>query len=224
MCVGRLIFTYEKGRTNQTLTRYYDGASNTALYAVRSAGIDPMTGNEIFIRKDGSYTFKWDSADEVICGDSTPDVEGAFGTSFYWKGFSVNAIFSYRYGGQAFLSTLFNKVENISDVQVKYNQDKRALYDRWQKPGDIAKFKRIDDTSTTNMSSRFIADDNTLELSTVSVGYETTAGKWLQSIGASSFNVRIYGNNLFRLSTIKEERGIDYPFSRRISASVGIRF
>lgn len=223
--IGDLLEKYnEKGRTNQTLTRYYDGASNTALYAVRSAGIDPMTGNEIFIRKDGSYTFKWDSADEVICGDSTPDVEGAFGTSFYWKGFSVNAIFSYRYGGQAFLSTLFNKVENISDVQVKYNQDKRALYDRWQKPGDIAKFKRIDDTSTTNMSSRFIADDNTLELSTVSVGYETTAGKWLQSIGASSFNVRIYGNNLFRLSTIKEERGIDYPFSRRISASVGIRF
>lgn len=223
--IGDLLEKYnEKGRTNQTLTRYYDGASNTALYAVRSAGIDPMTGNEIFIRKDGSYTFKWDSADEVICGDSTPDVEGAFGTSFYWKGFSVNAIFNYRYGGQAFLSTLFNKVENISDVQVKYNQDKRALYDRWQKPGDIAKFKRIDDTSTTNMSSRFIADDNTLELSTVSVGYETTAGKWLQSIGASSFNVRIYGNNLFRLSTIKEERGIDYPFSRRISASVGIRF
>lgn len=223
--IGDLLEKYnEKGRTNQTLTRYYDGASNTALYAVRSAGIDPMTGNEIFIRKDGSYTFKWDSADEVICGDSTPDVEGSFGTSFYWKGFSVNAIFSYRYGGQAFLSTLFNKVENISDVQVKYNQDKRALYDRWQKPGDIAKFKRIDDTSTTNMSSRFIADDNTLELSTVSVGYETTAGKWLQSIGASSFNVRIYGNSLFRLSTIKEERGIDYPFSRSISASVGIRF
>lgn len=223
--IGDLLEKYnEKGRTNQSLIRYYDGASPTALYAVRSAGIDPMTGNEIFIRKDGSYTFKWDSADEVICGDSTPDIEGAFGSSFYWKGFSINAIFSYRYGGQAFLSTLFNKVENISDVQVKYNQDKRALYGRWQKPGDIAKFKRIDDTTVTNMSSRFIADDNTLELSTLSVGYETTTGKWLQSIGASSFNVRIYGNNLFRLSTIKEERGIDYPFSRKISASIGVRF
>lgn len=122
------------------------------------------------------------------------------------------------------MSTLFNKVENISDVQVKYNQDKRALYGRWQKPGDIAKFKRIDDTTVTNMSSRFIADDNTLELSTLSVGYETTTEKWLQSIGASSFNVRIYGNNLFRLSTIKEERGIDYPFSKKISASIGVRF
>lgn len=223
--IGDLLEKYnEEGRTNQTLTRYYDGASSTAMYAVRSAGIDPMTGNEIFIRKDGSYTYDWDASDEVVCGDTTPDIEGTFGTYLYWKGFSLNAIFTYRYGGQAQLSTLFNKVENISETQMKYNQDKRALYDRWQKPGDYAKFKRIDDTSTTNMSSRFIADDNTLEFTSLSLGYETTTAKWLQTIGASAFNVRIYGNNLFRLSTIKEERGIDYPFSRNISASVGFRF
>lgn len=223
--IGDMLDQYnEEGRTNQTLTRYYDGASNTALWAVRSAGIDPMTGNEVFIRKDGTYTFEWDSADEVVCGDSTPDVEGSFGTYAYYKGFSFNVAFTYRYGGQTQLSTLFNKVENINSTQVKYNQDKRALYDRWQKPGDIAKFKRIDDTSTTNMSSRFIADDNTLECSSISVGYETTTGKWLQTIGASSFNVRIYGNDLFRLSTVKEERGINYPFSRNISASIGLRF
>ena len=223
--IGDMLEEYnEKGRTNQTLTRYYDGASNTALWAVRSAGIDPMTGKEIFIRKDGSYTYNWDSADEVVCGDTTPDVEGSFGTYAYYKGFSLNVVFSYRYGGQTMMSTLFNKVENISEDEVKYNQDKRALYDRWQKPGDVAKFKKIDDTSTTNMSSRFISDDNTLECSSISVGYETTTGKWLQAIGASSFNVRLYGNNLFRLSTVKEERGIDYPFSRNISASVGIRF
>ncbi len=223
--IGDLLEEYnEEGRTNQTLTRYYDGASNTALWAVRSAGIDPMTGNEVFIKKDGTYTYEWDSADEAVCGDSTPDIEGSFGTYAYYKGFSLNVAFTYRYGGQTQLSTLFNKVENINSTQVKYNQDKRALYNRWQKPGDIAKFKRIDDTSTTQMSSRFIADDNTLECSSVSVGYETTTGKWLQAIGASSFNVRVYGNDLFRLSTVKEERGINYPFSRNISASIGLRF
>ncbi len=52
----------------------------------------------------------------------------------------------------------------------------------------------------------------------------TQISKPWANIGASSFNVRIYGNNLFRLSTIKEERGIDYPFSRKISASIGVRF
>lgn len=223
--VGDMLEQYnEEGRTNQSLTRFYDGASQTALWAVRSAGIDPMTGNEVFIRKDGTYTFEWDSADEVVCGDSTPDIEGSFGTYAYYKGFSFNMAFTYRYGGQIKLSTLFDKVENINSTQVKYNQDKRALYDRWQKPGDIAKFKRIDDTSKTNMSSRFIADDNTLECSSISIGYEVTTAKWLQTIGASSFNVRIYGNDLFRLSTVKEERGINYPFSRNVSASVGLRF
>ena len=40
--IGDLLEKYnEKGRTNQSLIRYYDGASPTALYAVRSAGIDP---------------------------------------------------------------------------------------------------------------------------------------------------------------------------------------
>ena len=103
-----------------------------------------------------------------------------------------------------FLSTLFNKVEGLSASDLQYNQDKRALYDRWQKPGDVAKFKRIDDTSLTNMSSRFVADDNT--------------------IGLSSLNFRVYMNDIFRVSTVKEERGLDYPFQRAVSASLSVRF
>ena len=81
----------------------------------------------------------------MLIGDSNPKVQGAFQTSLVYKGFTFGASFSYRVGGLTQLSTLFNKVENISSSQLKYNQDKRALYDRWQKPGDIARFKRIDE-------------------------------------------------------------------------------
>ncbi len=221
-----LEYLNEQGRDEEayTLRRYYDGASPTALWAVRSAGIDPMTGNEVFIKKDGSYTFEWDTADEVVCGDTTPDVEGTFGTSAYWKGFSMNLIFSYRYGGQAFRQTLFDKVENISESDLMYNQDKRAYYDRWQKPGDHAKFKRIDDLSESHMTSRFIEDENTLKLTTLSFGYENQTAPWLRTIGASSFNVRLSMNDLFYLSTIKEERGLDYPFQRSVMMSLGLSF
>ena len=221
-----LEYLNEQGRNEEayTLRRYYDGASPTALWAVRSAGIDPMTGNEVFIKKDGSYTFEWDTADEVVCGDTTPDVEGTFGTSAYWKGFSMNLIFSYRYGGQAFRQTLFDKVENISESDLMYNQDKRAYYDRWQKPGDHAKFKRIDDLSESHMTSRFIEDENTLKLTTLSFGYENQTAPWLKTIGASSFNVRLSMNDLFYLSTIKEERGLDYPFQRSVMMSLGLSF
>lgn len=221
-----LEYLNEQGRDEEayTLRRYYDGASPTALWAVRSAGIDPMTGNEVFIKKDGSYTFEWNTADEVVCGDTTPDVEGTFGTSAYWKGFSMNLIFSYRYGGQAFRQTLFDKVENISESDLMYNQDKRAYYDRWQKPGDHAKFKRIDDLSESHMTSRFIEDENTLKLTTLSFGYENQTAPWLKTIGASSFNVRLSMNDLFYLSTIKEERGLDYPFQRSVMMSLGLSF
>lgn len=127
-------------------------------------------------------------------------------------------------GWTSFLETLFNKVENISETAIKYNQDKRALYDRWQKPGDIAKYKRIDDTSVTQMSSRFIMDDNSLECQSISLGYETTTASWLRPIGVSYFSFRVYMNNLFRISTIKEERGLNYPFQRAVSASLSLRF
>lgn len=223
--IGDLLEKYNQdGRANQTLLRYYDGASTTALWAVRSLGIDPMNGNEIFLKKDGTYTYKWDSSEEVVCGDATPDVEGYIGSNVRYKGFSLGVNFRYRLGGQTFLETLFNKVENISSEAIRYNQDKRALYDRWQKPGDRAKFKRIDDTSVTNMSSRFIADDNTLECKSISLGYESTTAKWLKTIGLSSFIFRVYMNDIFRLSTVKEERGLSYPFQRSVSASLNLRF
>ena len=65
--------------------RYYDNASTTGVYAVRSAGIDPATGNEIFIKKDGSYTYEWKQEDEVLIGDSNPKVQGSFQTSLVYK-------------------------------------------------------------------------------------------------------------------------------------------
>ena len=52
--------------------------------------IDPASGREIFIKKDGTQTFEHDYADEVVVGNSDPKVEGVIGTSFYYKGFSAS--------------------------------------------------------------------------------------------------------------------------------------
>lgn len=107
---------------------------------------------------------------------------------------------------------------------MKYNQDKRALYDRWQKPGDIARFKRIDDTNSTKMSSRFIEKENTFSCNSINIGYRTTNADWLKYIGASAINFTAYMNDIFRISSIKEERGTSYPFERSVSFSIGLNF
>lgn len=208
---------------SSSLKRYYDGGSPSDIWAVRSAGIDPVTGRELFIKKDGTQTFEFDYNDEVIVGNTDPKVEGVVGTSFYWKGFTASVNLRYRLGGQVFLSALYNKVENISSTQLYYNQDKRALYDRWKNVGDVAKFKSISSTESTQMSSRFVTDENTLSGESISIGYETDA-KWLKNMGVSSLTIRGYMNEIFRISSVKNERGLDYPFARSVSFSLGVRF
>ena len=206
---------------SSNLKRYYDGGSPSDIWAVRSAGIDPVTGREIFIKKDGTQTFEFDYNDEVIVGNSDPKLEGVIGSSFYWKGLSASINFRYRVGGQIFLSALYNKVENISDQDVYYNQDKRALYDRWQKPGDVAKFKAISLNETTPMSSRFVQKDNSLSLEALRIGYEFSpelVHKW----GLGSLRLNAYMNDIFRLSTIKMERGTSYPFARSVSFAISL--
>ncbi len=215
----------DRGRASESLLRIYDGASLSGLYAVRSAGIDPATGNEIFIKKDGTYTYEWNIDDEVLCGDTNPKATGSINTSLTWKGFSISTAFSYRWGGYTQLSTLLNKVENITSDGLNYNQDVRAFTSRWKQPGDKAKFKRIDDISgNTQMSSRFIAKENTIECSSINVGYRTSTARFLKYVKASSFSANFYMNDIFRISNIKEERGLDYPFERSFTLSIGLGF
>lgn len=73
------------------------------------------------------------------------------------------------------------------------------------------------------MSSRFVRTENTLAGESISIGYESNA-KWVRYIGAEGITFRAYMNDIFRLSSFKEERGIDYPFARTISFSLNLRF
>ena len=54
---------------------YEKGRSQSALMVVRSLGVDPATGNEIYIKKDGSLTYEYDVNDKVEVGDENPEVQ-----------------------------------------------------------------------------------------------------------------------------------------------------
>lgn len=199
---------------------YKEGQSMKTIFAVKSLGIDPSNGQEIYVKADGTQTYTWDPKDKVACGVEEPKILGNMNTMFRYKGITLNAIFAYRYGGQMYNYTLVNKVENIYPFD---NADKRVLYDRWKKPGDKAFFKGVRDFSDTNASSRFIMDENTLECRSISLGYDWEA-EWLKKAGLSYLTLAGYMEDVFRISSIKQERGLDYPFSRKFSISLTARF
>lgn len=214
----------ESGKTSLVgTTRYYDGGSPTAIWAVRSAGIDPATGKELFIKKDGSYSFTYDVNDEVVVGDTQPRIEGLLGTSLYFKGLSVGCYLRYRWGGQVFNASLFQKVENIGTQEIYNNQDKRALYDRWSENNREAYFKGISLVQRTEKSSRFVMDDNSLVGESFNIGYEFP-DRLIRKARIGALNVQLNMTDIFRATSVRVERGIDYPFARTVTMSVGITF
>lgn len=206
--------------------QYQEGQSVSTIYAVRSLGIDPSTGNEIFLTRDGQQTYLWNPQDQVPVGDNQPTVTGNLGTNFMYKGISVNVSMRTELGGQVYNRTLSDRVENADPV---YNVDERVLTDRWQKPGDHARFKGLANiggttrSDITKASSRFIQDNNTLYCDAITLGYlfpRKLTNKWQMS----RFQCYFYINNPFVVSSVRQERGLDYPFARNYALSVQVGF
>ena len=213
-------------KLSRPLPRYEEGYSQSMIWAVRSLGIDPITGREVFLTRNGERTSEWNAADMVPVGDTEPDLAGTISANFNWKGLSVNIAARYQYGGQYYNKTLVDKVEN---ADLRYNVDKRAYTDRWQNPGDLAAFKGVTDDvngSQTKASTRFLMDNNELVLNTINLQYrfEQRYDPFIKKLGLSSAVIGLYMEDLFHWSTIKQERGIEYPMSRQISMSLNLTF
>jgi len=206
--------------STQSVLQFHEGESLYAIYAVPSAGIDPATGKEVLIDRFGNNTFTWDARDQVVAGNSQPKLEGYFGTNVDVANFSFNLSFNYRLGGQVYNSTLLDRVENAN---VYYNVDERVLADRWNKPGDIVPYKSITSRAITRATSRFVEDENSLALSSARVSYQlhTDVAK---KVGMRYMKFSVYMNDIFRVSTVKRERGLSYPFARSVSFSLQTKF
>jgi TonB-linked SusC/RagA family outer membrane protein len=79
---------------------FYEGDPIDAIYVVPSLGIDPSTGKELFLNKDGEVTSVWDPEDRVFAGVATPKFRGNLSSMFRYKNFNLNASFAYQWGGQ----------------------------------------------------------------------------------------------------------------------------
>ncbi|MDZ4058695.1 MAG: SusC/RagA family TonB-linked outer membrane protein, partial [Bacteroidales bacterium] len=219
----------DKGN-NRPVIMYKDGMSMTSIWAVRSLGIDPMNGLEVYLKKDGTRSYEYDPLDLVVVGDYRPKARGHFGITAEYKGFGFSTTFRYLAGGQMYNQTLVDRVENI-DIQ--NNVDKRVLSGRWQTPGQNAMFKRLgtftyDDDPTsrnemTRATSRFVQDRNELTWGTASLYYDfprSLTNNWR----VERMRFSLYMNDILTLSSIQIERGLNYPFARTLSCSLSITF
>lgn len=200
--------------------QFKEGQSTTAIYAVRSLGINPANGKEVYLDRFGNTTYTWNALDKFVCGDTEPKVSGSFGLNGDYKGFNLSLNFLYQCGGQVYNSTLVDRVENAN---LRFNVDKRVLSDRWTKPGDKAFFKDIKDNSVTQVTSRFVEDENSLEMKSISLSY-TFSKEMLKNCFMDRLKLTFMMEDLFRVANVKRERGLDYPFARTFNFGLQVQF
>ena len=73
--------TEKRRQTSEYGTLFYEGRSQNSIYAVRSLGINPADGEELFLDAEGNVTKTWDPSYRVYCGVGEP--------TFRYKQFAI---------------------------------------------------------------------------------------------------------------------------------------
>ena len=202
---------------------FYEGNPLNSIYAVQSLGIDPSTGQEVYLDKDGNVTSKWNAADKVFLGSSQPLYRGNFRTMVMWKNFTLNVSFGYHWGGKMYNSTLRDRVEVSTGTIAHKNVDERVLSDRWMQPGDNTFFRGFT-YNDTRATSRYVFDDRVLSLQSASLQYRWNTDWLRNNTGLESVLFGINANDLFYWSSVKYERGTNYPYARNVQGTVTFTF
>ena len=73
-------------------------------------------------------------------------------------------------------------------------------------------------------SSRYVQKNNFISGESITSGYTFVDNTWLRSTGIRGLSLDATLNEIFRTSTVKAERGINYPFARTLSLSLNVSF
>ncbi len=213
------------GGTNDT--RVVVGQPIGTNYLVRFSHVDPATGRPVYLDKNGNETFTWTNNDRVAVGSVLPKAVGGLTNNFTWKNWNLSCLFVYKIGGNIYNSSGKRQNGVVTDWNMTTD-----YFDRWQKPGDIAKYPKL--SMQTNEyglppdpyqynTTLFLEDGSYLRLRNLSIGYRIPA-KWFGKTIQSS-RITFTGTNLLTFTKFtggdpEIARDFENPADRNMSSNI----
>jgi hypothetical protein len=196
---------------------------------VRTGGVDPATGQRIFINRQGRevlfdfsrpvadrYQFRDGTrapamgiaSDGVIAGSALPTAYGGLTNNFYFKGFDLMIDAFYSLGNKVYFGSRAGMLDQ------RFWNNFQEVKNRWQRPGDVTDIPKIVYGDNVSNGSAFPLDNNLfdgdfLRVRTIALGY-TLPAKWVQKANLGS--VRVY-SQLLNPFIITSYPGIDPEIS-----------
>jgi len=199
------------------------GGSVGDLYINKSAGVDPATGDRIFLNAAGQkvyYTFTGtthyyvmgangltpyltaagtqnaisQAADGSDYGNAVPKVVGGFSNTFHYKNFDMNLLFTYQLGFYVYYGTQATLTDQ------RFWNNSTIILDHWTTPGQVARYPKVVFGDNVSNGTSFPTDFNTyrgdfLKVKTINLGY-TLPKNLLNKVGIRSVRVYVTGQNL----------------------------
>jgi len=233
-------FNYNKN----TITKLFDGRdsfeySNTGIklqvgkpygefFYVRSAGVDPRDGYQMWYDADGNITKNYSDDYAVFTGKQRyAPWAGGFNFNFGWKGLSIGAQFSWVAGKW----TINNDRYFMMNPKFVANGNGAVdLLNMWTTPGQITDVPCYE--STRQFDDTLLENSSFLRLKNLQISYSLPSN-WLKKTGVFS-GVRVFaiGRNLL---TVTKYTGFDpeadsnlqlgrYPNSKQYTFGVELTF
>lgn len=166
------------------------------------------------IYEDVNHDGNINELDIVYLGNCNPLFTGGFGLRFFYKRWSMNMQFNYRYG-----SKVLNIAKMNSENMHSNNNQSYAVNWRWRTEGDITTIPRALHQAGYNFlgSDRFVEDGSFCRLNYLQIGYNLDP-EIAKRLGVKSAMLSVSANNLFnwtRYSGVDPEVGYGgYGLSR----------
>ncbi|SDH33645.1 SusC/RagA family TonB-linked outer membrane protein [Myroides phaeus] len=191
-----------KGERLEVLSSFtgtVEGKPYATWYLPEYAGVDPQTGSALWYAADGNTTAVYSNAEKRFQNTSAlPKVTGGFNTHVDFKGFYLDALFSFATGYSVYDSWSGFTNSNAKTSIYTYNGT-TELMDRWQKPGDITDVPKLSTASSskyTSPSTRWLYKGDHIRLRQVTFGYNLSK-QAVKSIGVDAINISMAAMNPF---------------------------
>lgn len=188
--------------------KWVKGRSIYDFCLIKSAGVDPDTGDELYWyqnngvwEKTNNYTLaSAEPKNKQWAGTAIPDLYGGFTNNFSWKGLNLSVFFSYSIGGKMYDSN-YQMLMHAGNLGNAWHKD---ILRRWQQPGDVTDVPRIEkgNAQIAKTSDRFLKDASYLSLRNINLSY-TLPIAWTERIGITSAKVFVSGDNLVTFTKLK---------------------
>ena len=186
--------------------KYVIGQPLSIVKAFHSIGVNDTTGVYEFTTYKGDPVYSPNTlTDRTRLINIDPKFYGGIQNSFQYSGFSLD--FFFQFVKRTGVNRLYSTPSTVQPGAKGYEQPVNVL-NRWERPGDVAKFEQFSQSFSTAAYNAFnyiyqsdlaYTDASFIRLKNVSVSYELT-GSSLQRMRLKGLRIYVQGQNLFTLT------------------------